>query len=110
MPTLIRQLIARHVLYGRVALVVSVIWLLVVLSNPDRDVGSDRVREEAAGRIVVDNLDSARRLLYLELVGHTVVAGAVDSQCCSNALLWSGHCQYSFWFFFLVVLLIADGI
>ena len=107
MPALIRQLIARHVLYGRVALVVSVIWLLVVLSNPDRDVGSDRVREEAAGRIAVDNLDSARRLLYLELVGDTVVAGG---QCCSNALLWSGPRQYGFWFFFLVVLLIADGI
>jgi hypothetical protein len=80
---------------------------MVVDSNPDCDVGAGRVREEAAGRTVVDILESARRLLCPELVGDTVVAGG---QCCSNALLWSGPRQYGFWFFFLVVLLIADGI
>ena len=108
MPTLKSQLITRYILYGRVALVVSVIWLLVVLSNPDCDVRSDRVREEAAGRIAVDNLDSARRLLYLELAGDTVVDGG---QCWPNVRSsWSDPRQYGFWFFFLVVLLIADGI
>jgi hypothetical protein len=30
MPTLKSQLITRYILYGRVALVVSVIWLLVI--------------------------------------------------------------------------------
>ena len=82
---------------------------MVVDSNPDWDVGAGRVREEAAGRTVVDILESARRLLCPELVGDTVVAGVVDGQCLSNKLLWRDRRRCSFWFFFLVVLLIAVG-
>ena len=63
----------------------------------------------AAGRTVVDILESARRLLCPELVGDTVVAGVVDGQCLSNKLLWRDRRRCSFWFFFLVVLLIAVG-
>ena len=61
---------------------------MVAGNNPDCDVRSDRVREEAAG-IAVDDL---------------TVAGVVDSQCWPNVLLWSDPRQYGFWFFFPVSL------
>ena len=61
---------------------------MVAGNNPDCDVRSDRVREEAAG-IAVDDL---------------TVAGVVDSQCWPNVLLWSDPRQYGFWFFFPISL------
>jgi len=103
MPTLIMQLIARYVLCGRVALVVPVINMAAG-DIPDRNVGSDRVRKEAAGRIANGNLDSAMQLLYLELVGDTAVAG---DQYWSSVPLWSDLRQCGFWFFFHVVFRIS---
>ena len=59
---------------------------MVVGSNSDRDVGGF-----ARTLLAV--------LLYLELADDTVVAGAVDSQCWSNVLPWSGprQCSSSLW-------------
>ena len=72
---------------------------------PDRDVGSDRVREEAAGHSAVDNLGSARQLLSFELAVDIAVArdnAVADDPCWSSMLHGVNRCRCGFWSFSLV--------